>query len=355
MSDSSLLARWLPRFGRAIERRLQAGGSQPIAEIMRENAFAPYRTRILLPMAAFGALAFLPLALAHAAAGRLWLGGLLAIVALMLGIDAVAMGRGRRPPIPFAALMLPGLATAAIGFATQGIHGALWTYPAVLFGYFALSRRQATLMSVVMLAMGTALLAVYQEPATALRFALSLGLCLITTNIILDVLDSMQERLLEQSVTDPLTGAFNRRHLEVCLQHVIERRRRTGATATIVVVDVDRFRHFNERFGLRAGDAVLQSLAVLLRQRARKLDLVFRSGGEKFLLLLPDTRAADAMVLAEHLRAAVAQADFAEGRRLTASLGVCELAPDDGVEGWMKRAEAALRRAKDEGRDRVMD
>lgn len=346
-------SRW-SRYWRAFERRLRSRASQPIAEIMRENAFAPYRTRVLVPMAAVGALAFGPLAAVHLVAGHALLGGLLALVCLLLGIDAAAMHRGHRPPIPFGVLMVPGLAAAAVGFATQGIQGALWAYPAVLFCYFALARREATLVSVLVLAMGTLLLAAYGDPAMALRFFISLGLCLLTTNIILEALDSMHARLMEQSVTDPLTGAFNRRHLETCLQHVIDRHARTGATATILALDVDRFRTFNERFGLKAGDGVLQALAALLRQRARRLDLVFRAGGEKFLLLLPDTRAAEALVLAEHLRAAVAQASVPEGRHVTASVGVCELATGDTVQTWLRRGDEALRRAKDEGRDRVM-
>ena len=99
---------------------------------------------------------------------------------------------------------------------------------------------------------------------------------------------------------------------------------------------------------------MLRSLVELIRARSRKVDLLFRMGGEKFLLLLPDTRCDEAHVIAEHLRAAVAQAPLGDARPVTVSIGVSELAAGDAMQDWIARAGQALARAKDEGRNRVV-
>ncbi len=326
----------------------------PFGDIIRENVFTPYRERILYPAAAVGVLVLLPLAFRHFHEGNVAIAGLLLVLVAMMGVDVAATRRGKRPPIPLALLLMPAAAAVAIALATHGLYGALWAFPTVTFSYFVLKRRAANIGSIGMLLLGTSLLYMYQELGMALRFFLALGLVIVAINILLDVLGAVYERLLEQSVRDPSTGAYNRRHMETCVQHVIERHRRTRATASVLAIDIDRFGKVNDRFGVEGGDRVLRAFTELIRGRVRSQDLVFRSGGQQFLVLLPDTGAEEAKTLGEELRAMVAEAPLAEGHPLTVSVGVTELRDGDAIETWTRRAVMAMRHAKDEGRNRVM-
>jgi diguanylate cyclase (GGDEF)-like protein len=159
--------------------------------------------------------------------------------------------------------------------------------------------------------------------------------------------------LMGQVITDPLTGAFNRRHLDASLSIAIERRNRTGEPASLLLFDVDHFKRINDALGHPAGDETLTRLVALVSRRARKLDALFRIGGEEFVLLLPGTRYAGAVVVAENLRVHVHDADLVAGRRISISIGVSELQKGQSVSCWIQNADAALYRAKRGGRNRV--
>jgi diguanylate cyclase (GGDEF)-like protein len=160
-------------------------------------------------------------------------------------------------------------------------------------------------------------------------------------------------RLLEGlAVTDPLTGVFNRRHLDQCLVTAIERRARCGEGASLLLIDVDRFKQVNDTLGHPAGDHVLRSIAAIVRSRARRVDALFRAGGEEFALLLAGADLHDATKVAEELRAAIERAPLAE-EDLTVSIGISDLRASHTSEGWMQEADAALYLAKRAGRNRV--
>jgi diguanylate cyclase (GGDEF)-like protein len=142
--------------------------------------------------------------------------------------------------------------------------------------------------------------------------------------------------------------------MEESLAIALERRRRSGSAASLLIMDVDHFKSINDRFGHAAGDLVLRDLARLVRERSRRLDALFRIGGEEFLVLLPDTRADEAVMAADYLRMHIASHCRAAGEPVTVSIGVAEARMDDDGEGWMRRADAALYRAKREGRNRAL-
>jgi diguanylate cyclase (GGDEF)-like protein len=167
------------------------------------------------------------------------------------------------------------------------------------------------------------------------------------------VLHARVRALEAEVITDPLTGAFNRRHLQVVLAAAVERRRRTSERASLVLFDVDRFKDVNDALGHAGGDRVLQALVALIGQRLRKLDALFRIGGEEFVLLLSGARFADALPVAEDLRRLVLDAGLASGQQVTISMGVAELSLNQSVDEWVAEADAALYRAKRGGRNQV--
>jgi len=142
--------------------------------------------------------------------------------------------------------------------------------------------------------------------------------------------------------------------MERCLGDAIERQRRSSAPASLLLVDVDHFKRINDQFGHAKGDSVLKGIVSLVGKRSRKLDLLFRIGGEEFMLLLPDTQEAAAAVVAEQLRASVAESPLLDGRQVTVSAGVSELQPGESLDSWMKHADDALYAAKKAGRNRVV-
>ena len=147
---------------------------------------------------------------------------------------------------------------------------------------------------------------------------------------------------------------FYRRQMEALLSESLERRARSSAPASILLLDIDHFKNINDRFGHNVGDEVLRNLVTLLKKHVRKLDRVFRTGGEEFLLLLTDTKAADATIHAERIRILISQATLTPQCTVTVSIGVAECVPHQTTESWIKNADDAMYFAKSEGRNRVV-
>ncbi|MEP7298535.1 MAG: GGDEF domain-containing protein [Burkholderiales bacterium] len=164
-------------------------------------------------------------------------------------------------------------------------------------------------------------------------------------------------RLQDQSLRDPLTGLLNRRALDAELQREWLRARRTGATFALLAVDIDHFKSVNDAHGHHGGDAVLVAIAQQLRASARQTDVVARTGGEEFVLLMTGVTARGALEAAQRLRHAVAAASVEHAGRqigVTVSVGVAMPEPGDiDADASMQRADRLLYAAKAAGRDRV--
>lgn len=171
-------------------------------------------------------------------------------------------------------------------------------------------------------------------------------------------LTEAREALREQAIRDALTGLFNRRYLEEALARELRRAEHGNLPLSLLMIDLDHFKDFNDRHGHAAGDAVLKELGVLLHQQTRREDVACRLGGEEFVLILPGASSAVAARRSEQIRQAIRQATVeSEGKRLesaTVSVGVACF-PEHGTtaETLLASADQALYRAKREGRDRV--
>ena len=163
------------------------------------------------------------------------------------------------------------------------------------------------------------------------------------------------KQLKEQAHIDPLTGLLNRRAMTEHLEAERDRARRTGIIYALVIADIDHFKPVNDTYGHGCGDLVLTAVASLLKDRIRRSERVCRWGGEEFLLLLPDTDAAGAAVLADALRSAVAESAFTcdndRTLRITLSFGIMVDNGECTVEECISKADAALYAAKNAGRD----
>ncbi len=173
-----------------------------------------------------------------------------------------------------------------------------------------------------------------------------------------ETLAAQNEKLERLSITDGLTGLYNHRHMMDTLTQEAQRSRRQQHPLSVILLDVDHFKRFNDTHGHQAGDEALKRVAALLAEATREVDCLARYGGEEFLIMLPETDLAGAAEVAERIRSRVASEPFTVGRNyttVTLSVGVAEF-PIDGDEptSVIACADAALYRAKREGRNCVV-
>lgn len=170
--------------------------------------------------------------------------------------------------------------------------------------------------------------------------------------------ERQREEMRKLANTDALTGIANRRHIMELGNREFSRAGRYGSALSVLMLDIDRFKSVNDRWGHQTGDRVIQQLAKLMLLFVREQDMCGRLGGEEFALILPETDAAGAKPIAERLREKIeactsVQADGAVVVRFTVSIGIASLTPGDAsFEALLQRADGALYRAKESGRNR---
>lgn len=161
---------------------------------------------------------------------------------------------------------------------------------------------------------------------------------------------------LQNSLRDPLTGTGNRIAMEQTLQREIHLARRNLQPLSVLMLDIDHFKRINDTHGHAAGDQVLRAVADTLKAQVRNVDMVFRYGGEEFLILLSNTGLEAAALVGERLRQAVRRMHLQHqqpGMDISASLGCACLQPGEALDDLLRRADDALYAAKRAGRDRL--
>lgn len=169
----------------------------------------------------------------------------------------------------------------------------------------------------------------------------------------LDQLHRQVMALERLSATDFLTGAWNRAHLDRMIAAELDRSTRFKQPVSVVLFDIDHFKHINDTYGHPAGDSVLREIVQVVRGAIRSIDLLYRWGGEEFLALASATGYRQGAVLAEKLRCTVEQHRFAGVGSVTISVGVAEHLVGESAEDWFRRADEMLYQAKENARNRV--
>jgi diguanylate cyclase (GGDEF) domain len=163
----------------------------------------------------------------------------------------------------------------------------------------------------------------------------------------------LHAQVFELSLTDALTGIYNRRYFDLFLSNEVERSRRFEHDLTIIMIDIDYFKTYNDSFGHPAGDRALQSVVMCLQKGRRRADVLTRIGGEEFALILPETGVTGALEAIERIRAAMTVSSALK-QPLTLSMGISTLHGDE-IEAnlLIQQADLALYEAKRKGRDRI--
>jgi len=169
--------------------------------------------------------------------------------------------------------------------------------------------------------------------------------------------DEMMKELRWQAIPDSLTGIYNSRHFYERLEAEIDRSVRYGRHLSLLLLDVDHFKPFNDTYGHLDGDRVLNRIAEIIQSCLRGVDSAYRYGGEEFTAILPETTAEAAARVAERIRREVEAEDFSPGKdsefRVTVSIGSTQYRPREDLKTFLRRADEAMYLAKGEGRNRV--
>jgi diguanylate cyclase (GGDEF)-like protein len=184
---------------------------------------------------------------------------------------------------------------------------------------------------------------------TGLGSALADGMSLALANM------GLREKLRNQALRDPLTGLYNRRYMEDCLQRFVRLAERENREISLVMVDLDHFKQLNDNHGHAFGDQVLRDAAMSLLGALRETDIVCRYGGEELVVILPDCPLESAADKAELLRLRIAELTNTHGAEISASFGVASLPhTSTSVADLLSAADGALYKAKQNGRNQVM-
>ena len=163
-----------------------------------------------------------------------------------------------------------------------------------------------------------------------------------------------------ESMTDPLTQLFNRKHFDITLAQAIEDAAKTSEPLSLMMSDVDHFKKFNDTYGHLTGDQVLRLVSMSIKQNIKGQDTATRYGGEEFAVILPNTVMRSAIVVGDHIRRAVMTKELMKRStgehlgRVTVSIGVATLRKGDTPQSLIERADACLYAAKRHGRNRIM-
>jgi len=154
-------------------------------------------------------------------------------------------------------------------------------------------------------------------------------------------------KLEEESLVDPLTHAYNRRKFRQDIQAELKRAKRNRDNLSLLMIDIDKFKQYNDTYGHQAGDNLLKQLTESARQVIRNYDTIYRYGGEEFAILVPETRTQEAFQIGERLR------ERAETLGVTISMGISDSQDSENITDLVEHADKALYQAKERGRNRV--
>ncbi len=167
----------------------------------------------------------------------------------------------------------------------------------------------------------------------------------------------MLKRLQKLAITDALTSLYNSRHFYSQIELEVDRSNRYGHPLSLLLMDIDHFKDYNDSYGHLEGNKVLQRIGGVIRSCLRKMDSAYRYGGEEFTVILPETSGDEAEIVAQRIRSAVAEETFApspdQSVSVTISVGVTQYRLKEEVSAFVQRADSAMYASKKDGRNRV--
>lgn len=283
-----------------------------------------------------------------------WLGGTVdvGIVAAILVVLVYAWRSGDTARA--GAIFAMVASVACIGSALVFGHTAvLWGYVVLWTNFLVAPRRLALGCNVVLAGAMLVVPGLFPSAIEQLTYGVTAGLVTVYGYLFSQRFLRQQAMLVALASRDPLTGAGNRRQMRQELSEAVSGFRDHGIPQTLAVMDLDHFKLVNDRHGHEAGDRALTGFSECIRRSIRAGDGFYRFGGEEFIWRIPDLDGESALQAVKGLHQSVSGRIQTPEGPLRFSVGVATLAPGETISDWLARADAALYRAKQAGRDRV--
>lgn len=312
-----------------------------------------YEENILLALCVVGALGISPFSVYRFIQGE-WFAG---IVDVLIVVTVVIIGlyvwHTRKVRIPSIVLTLSYMAVMVAVNYISGTSLIFWAYPTMAAAYFLVKPPEGLAINVIAL---FALLPALWIEMTSFELSVLL-ITLILNNVFAYIFARVsidyQKSLAQMAKIDPLTGVGNRSLFVENVRNAIAAKQRYGSPMCMIMMDIDHFKRINDEFGHISGDNVLVGLMSICQKRIRGVDSIYRLGGEEFAILAIGIDFDGAMYLAEDIRKQVYDTSLLDKKTVTISLGLAECMNNDTIVSLMERADAALYRAKNNGRNQV--
>ncbi|MBN7768767.1 GGDEF domain-containing protein [Marinobacter daepoensis] len=264
---------------------------------------------------------------------------------------AWATGDTRRSGLVLAVIASGG--SVAVG-SVVGEAGLFWLYPCLVTTFFLVHPRVAIGLSVASVLALMMIETAFSSQIQMWSFATTAVVVSASAYVFAHRNHSQRRRLEHLATIDPLTGVKNRRSMDEELDLAAANAERSGLPYALVLLDIDHFKKINDLYGHGVGDDVLNDLVALVGSHTRWSDQLFRYGGEEFVLLLPGVDGVNLRAVMNNLQQVLRKHLKHPGGPVTASFGVALLGHGEGVGHWLDRADHALYRAKECGRDRIV-
>ena len=319
--------------------------------VRSESSNSSVETYLPLLLSAAGSLGVLPFAILRYMQGA-WVAAVLDTLIVIgffsFGTYVYRTQRVRVASVAIALICSTGVLATVYIIGPQQVY---WSFPALIGVFYLLRPREAVVLAIItLLALLPAILpsADSKETTTVLVTIIVTGMIALAFSLITS---RQREQLLLLATKDPLTGAGNRRGLDTKLAEVVNSFNRSGTQSSLILLDLDHFKKVNDLYGHAVGDQILKRVTEIINLRIRITDSLYRIGGEEFIVVLEGADLHKAVHLAEQLRTLVDANELVPDHAVTISLGVAELKDGESANDWLHRADEALYRAKDAGRN----
>ncbi|MCG7490901.1 GGDEF domain-containing protein [Vibrio sp. Of14-4] len=322
--------------------KLQADHTDAILDIRRQK-------QVLKFVAATTLIFFVPIGINNILIGEVMLGAILLTfeITLLLEVSAIVYKRkgffGHTLPL---ILLVTSMIMAIHIFGTLATY---WVFPIIISVVFLLPIKLALSANVVLLIGCTLAALPHQHLATTSRYAFSLLATAVIAHVIVQAIKRLQKELRYLSERDSLTGALNRHELQEHLENVCA----NYPISSVALIDIDNFKKINDQYGHDFGDKVIKQVVGVMYRHMEESDLLFRLGGDEFLLVLPERDQFAAKNTMIYTGQHIEQSEYPEEAKVTISSGVAQLVNKESVEDWVKRADIALYQSKHNGRNKV--
>jgi diguanylate cyclase (GGDEF)-like protein len=335
-------------FSEQFEYQRRDGELPSDARVAGKRGRDAYRYILLLLVAVLAPMSVHSLVIGQAALAAVTLALLLVLLA-----NIWLLSSNRQAFLSPTLLLALGILLILLAVGLGQPYSIYWMYP-LLAGMPVLLRSRRSLE--IGLASGAVALPVLFtrfDTSSALMLSFSMMVTWLVSAWLVFAVTEQSRRLKDMAITDPLTGAYNRRYLEEQARGALDAWQRYRHSSTLLLIDVDFFKRINDKYGHSMGDTAIKQLVKVISGRIRAVDTLCRFGGEEFVVLLRETGSDSAAAIAEELRALVAAAKILPEGSMTISIGVAEVAAADNLDHWFKLADSALYVAKRSGRNRV--